>query len=306
MILVCVLAGALIVCAGRIVWLVGQEDLYESRAKVLVGRGARTNESQPFLSTVVEVLESEELARRTTERMKALHPEFAQRLVNIAASATKGSTMVTIRATCADPNYVRFYLNALIDEHSSYQASLRESSANKIGQAFLQLVVNQQKAVEEASEQVEVLRHNVESVSTKIDLERLPARLRKLRDERDDLRVAGKASNKTLEDEIRQIEAQLSEYEKAASNLRMANERLEVTKMAYQKLFERAEVLQGMWNSSYDYVAVFERATPAEQLPQITWSTVGILYPGVGALAGFLVGLWRFTRRPEPSGSAPC
>jgi uncharacterized protein involved in exopolysaccharide biosynthesis len=304
--LTCAVTGALISCAGRIAWLASQEELYESRAKVVVGRSARTTEDGPFLSTVIEVLESEELFRRTAGHMKELRPELAPRSINIAASATEGSTMVTIRANGTDPNYVRLYLNALIDEHSSLQASLRESSANKIGQAFLQLVVNQQKSMEEAMERVESLRRDVESVSAKIDLERLPARLRKLRDERDDLRAAGKASDKTLEDEIRQIETQLSEYEKAASNLRLADGRLEAAKKAYHKLFEHAETFQSMWNSSYDYVAVFERATPAQPLPRITWSTLGVFYPGVGALTGFLVCLWRFRQPPERPGSAPC
>ena len=70
----------------------------------------------PLYISVIETLESEEMARRTRNRVSVLHPEWASNSIKIEASKSRGSLFYQVKATGTDPKYTKYALNSLIDE----------------------------------------------------------------------------------------------------------------------------------------------------------------------------------------------
>ena len=183
-------------------------------------------------------------------------------------------------------------------------------------QQFLQEVVSKQKSMEDSLEKFAKARAGGgDTLSVRSDLERLVPRLNSQRNQRDDLRLkiksmknddAARAPFQTeleaIESEIQDIEKDLDRRESAIAQLKTLQEKLEVDKHAYEKLFEQVEKMQSVFNSASDYVAIQERATPASENVE-DW----VLPVAVGACGGgFLAGLVGFAlsllilRSPKP------
>jgi uncharacterized protein involved in exopolysaccharide biosynthesis len=155
----------------------------------------------------------------------------------------------------------------------------------------------------------------VDTLSVRSDLERLVPRLNSQRNQRDDLRLklksmknddAARAPFQTeleaIESEIHDIEKDLDRRELAIAELKTLQEKAEVDKNAYDKLFEQVEKIQSVFNSQSDYVAIQERATPAFENVE-DWVMPIAVGAGGGALLGGLIGLVLsliLVRSPEP------
>jgi uncharacterized protein involved in exopolysaccharide biosynthesis len=140
-------------------------------------------------------------------------------------------------------------------------------------------------------------------------------RLNTLRNQRDDLRLelkpmaAQDAARSPLEAklgpielEIQGIEAELQRYESASSELRVLTEKHATAKHAYEKLFEKVEQIQVVFNSSAEYVAIQERASPASENVE-DWKLPIALGAGGGGLLGGFIGLvlsLLIVRAPKP------
>ncbi|MBK8095357.1 MAG: hypothetical protein IPK32_26145 [Verrucomicrobiaceae bacterium] len=177
----------------RVAWLYANSPVFETRATLVAGvrmSGSVTHHRQflemmqTMLNTVMETIQSPDMARKTADRVRALFPETPPCEVTLRVLQTKGSANVNLIVTGSEPKYIQHYLNALMDEFIAVRNSWREASANKIVSPFLQAIVNEQKKVEEALDAVEDAKKQVESVSAKIEVERLSERLKRLRDER--------------------------------------------------------------------------------------------------------------------------
>ncbi|MFN0080495.1 MAG: hypothetical protein ACKVY0_28850 [Prosthecobacter sp.] len=303
--------------------ITGRPQEFRSMAKVVAGGGnitedihMRWRESQmDFYGTIIETLESAEMKRRALERVRALHPELKDADVGIRVAQTKGSAIFNILATGTEPKYTKVFLDALLDEFTAFRQSVREQSQGRGLQQFLQEVVKKQKVMEEAFATLEKARSKAESLGAKAEHERLVARLARLRDQRDDLRLELRpmaatdtartpleAKLATIEQEIQTIEAELPRYETAAAEYRAASERYASAKAAYEKMFEKLEQFQSVFNSNSDYVAIQERATVASETVE-DWKlpiAIGALGGGfLGAVLGLLLSLI-IVRSPAP------
>ncbi|MFN7562022.1 MAG: hypothetical protein ACK5TH_09605 [Prosthecobacter sp.] len=289
----------------RVAWLYVSPPVFETRAKLVAGvrmGGSVTHHPQFWemmqttLNTVKEALQSPDMARRTADRVHALFPETPPCEVTLRVLQTNGSAILNLIVTGPEPKYIQHYLNALMDEFIAVRTAWSEEAANKIVAPFLKVVVNEQKKVEEALDAVEDAKRQVESVSAKIEVERLSELLKRLRNERDDLKQTRSEKLPAVETEIQGIERELLKHEEAASMLRKAQERYELHRKAYQELFEQAEHL---WNTDQvmDYIHIQERASQGSKQPVLSLSSIGYFYPGLGLLAGALAGLWCASRR---------
>ena len=291
----------------RVAWLFTRPQSFETRAKLVAGsRFAGPLVRDPgfhdmvsdFFGTLTDTLESPEIHQRAVDRVKDLHPDLAACYVTLEVARVKNSGILNLIVIGSDPTYSRRYLDAVLDEIIAYRHRLREESANKVLQPFLQSVVNHQKNMENALEELETLRKEAESISAKLEQDRLPVRLKRLREERDDLRLNPSAERLlALDAEIQRIESELKKYEDTASRLRKATERYESEKKAYEQFFEQAEIFGGSQEMVADYVAIQERATQAVEVQWLTWGRIGVLYPSIGGLAGAMFGAWLAARR---------
>lgn len=288
---------------------------FRSLAKLVAGGTLVLNDGpnwieqrQDFYGTIIETLESAEMNRRALERVRALNPDIREVDVEIRVVQTKGSAIFNVLATGQEPKYTRVFLDALLDEFIAFRQAIREQGQGKVLQEFLQAVVSQQKKMEHSLATLEQVRARVDSLNVKSDLERLVARLNTLRNQRDDLHLelkpmaANDAARAPLEAKlsvteqgIQAVEAELQRHEPGLSELRVATEKYEADKQAYEKLFEQVEQFQSLFNTTTaDYIAIQERATPASENVEdwVLPVTVGALGGGLlGAVVGLLLSL---------------
>lgn len=137
--------------------ITGRPQEFRSLAKLVAGgqivlnEGATWREERAdFYGTIIETIESAEMKRRALERVRALNPDMKDSDVDIRVSQTKGSAIFNIIATGSEPKYTRIFLDALLDEFTSFRQNIREVAHGKVLQLFLQEVVSKQKIMDEA------------------------------------------------------------------------------------------------------------------------------------------------------------
>ncbi len=305
-ILFCVILGASSGVYLSALRITGKPQVFRSLAKLVAGgRVVPSNDGKSealtdFYGTIIETIESAEMKRKASERVRALNPELKESDVQIRVAQTKGTGIINILATGSGPKYTQIFLNSLLDEFIAFRQAIREQAQGRVLSTFLQEVVNKQKAMEEARDEMEAAGRDATSILANIDLQRLEERLKALSNERDDLKLALRstppdAAEKekrlgSLDFEIKRIQTELVTQEAAASKLRIATDKYNVAKEAYQKMFDRAETFQSMFNTQSDYVVIQERATTAAEHIE-DWKLPILMGGGLGALAGLVVGL---------------
>ena len=322
-ILVLALIGASIGGTLQVLRITKKPQEFRSLAKLLAGGQMVANESitwreqqADFYGTIIETIESAEMKRRALERVAALNPDIKASDVEIRVVQTKGSAIFNILASGTEPKYTRIFLDALLDEFISFRQSIREQAQGKVLQQFLQEVVSKQKTMENSLEKFAKARAGgADTLSVRSDLERLVPRLNSQRNQRDDLRLklksmkdddAARAPLQTeleaIESEIHDIEKDLDRRESAITELKTLQEKLEVDKHAYEKLFNEVEKIQSVFNMQSDYVAIQERATPASENVEDWTLPVAVGACGGGILSGLLGLVLSFliVRSPKP------
>jgi len=304
----CLLAGAVVGVLVASLRVAGKPQVFHSIAKLVAGGYIKDKEPHAWqvaledhYGTIIETLESVEMLRKACERVHALHPNLQDSEVSITVRQTKGTTIFNILATGSDPKYTQILLNALVDEFVAFRQAIREEAQGRALGIFLQEVVNKQKTMEDAQEAKAAMERDAKTVLARIDLERLKERLKLLSNERDDLRMALKVPPadaeakkervRRLDEEIQRIGVEITEAEAVLVKLKAASQLFETANEAYQKMFQQAETIQGIFNNAMtEYVAIQERASVAlEQVED--WKMPLILGGASGAALGLAGGL---------------
>lgn len=297
------------VCGG-VSWsalhLTGKPQVFRSLAKIVAGGPSVKNGDlssqenlRDFYGTIIVTLESAEMHRKARERVHALHPDLRDSAVEIRVAQTKGSAIFNILATGSEPKFTQIFLNALLDEFMAFRQSIKEQTQGGGLNSLLQAVVNKQKEMELAFDQMEAADRDFKSIQGRSEPGQLTARMRTLNKEMDDLKVALQANPadavekrarlRMLEYDAEDLGKQITESDAALAKLNAAKKRHAELASEYKKVFEQAETEQMELNARSDYAAVQERATFASEHVE-DWKMAVIIGGLGGAVAGFVVG----------------
>ena len=100
--------------------------IVESQLHVAIGSTAETE----FFNQQIQILKSDELKVRTLKRVHGLHPEIEASKVKIAVTRAEGSFILKVAAIGEDQKYVRWYLDALLDEDMPYRVELAKAASS--------------------------------------------------------------------------------------------------------------------------------------------------------------------------------
>ncbi len=272
--------------------------------------GAQTVNAD-FYGTCIETLESAEMKRRALERVRTLNRDLKEQDVDIRAARNPGSGIINILAIGDEAKYTRVFLDALVDEYLSYLQSVRELRHGRVLQGCLEEVVALQKSMEQAVVGRARARAAVPAAEGPAELERLTARLIKLRNERDDLRDQIRKSAAAEPDPratqaLKAVEQEISSQEEHAKRLGTALQELQgfeelrtAAVKRYETKFAEVEALQKQYTLETDPVTIQERATPASMtllsptLPVFAGGFFGGALGGVAGLIAACIACWR-------------
>ncbi len=113
---------------------------YQSVAKMFVsGRimvpegGMFNEEAVNFFGTQLELMSSSEVQRRASARVQAMRPDLAVGHVQLGVSQLPQTSIFLLRASGQNPDYVKSYLNAVIEEYISLRRGIfSEKSQNTL------------------------------------------------------------------------------------------------------------------------------------------------------------------------------
>lgn len=118
---------ALTISAGLVLqaWqALTQPISYHSNARIIVSGkialpdgGLFNEEAMNFFGTQVELMQSSDVRRRATARVQSLRPDLTPVPVNIQVAQLPLTSIFQLTATGSQPEYVRAYLDALMEEY---------------------------------------------------------------------------------------------------------------------------------------------------------------------------------------------
>ncbi len=124
---------------------------YQSAGRILVsGRislpesGMFNEEAVNFFGTQVELMQSAEVRRRAASRVQSMRPDLSPVPVSIAVSQIPRTSIFVLTATGQNPDFVKAYLNAVMEEY----ISLRRGIFNEKSESTLTAITDELARVE--------------------------------------------------------------------------------------------------------------------------------------------------------------
>ncbi len=118
------------------------------------GSGALDAEGRAaFCSKMALALEGQQLGHQALERMRALHPNWAEIPVNIQAERVRNTAIIRVTAQGGEPKYVRTYLNALLDKFMAFYISTSLTTTGDPFSKTIAEVLAREKAVKKKTEE---------------------------------------------------------------------------------------------------------------------------------------------------------
>ncbi len=138
---ICLLGVVLVSCQKR-------PPEYISLAKLVAGGSGTAPHAEDFYGTIIEILESSEMRRHAVERVRVLNPDLKEADVAVRVNQNKGSSIFNVAAVGSDREYVKTFLNALLDEFKAFREMNREQP-NKALTALEDDVASREKQLKE-------------------------------------------------------------------------------------------------------------------------------------------------------------
>ncbi len=177
--------------------ITGKPQNYISLAKLVAGGhmvvGGSSVGYQEYLNdfygTIIETLESSEMRRHALERVRTLNPDLKEADVEVRVNQNKGSAIFNVAVVGSDKDYVKTFLNALLDEFKAFRELNREQQRNKAVQALAEDVVKSEKEVRENADNLANFKKNNNVVVISQNQNQAADMLRQYNNERERLRV---------------------------------------------------------------------------------------------------------------------
>ncbi|MDZ4287986.1 MAG: polysaccharide biosynthesis tyrosine autokinase [Prosthecobacter sp.] len=158
------LTASIGVCAAAL-WINGKPVEYRSVAKLVAGgrmvaQGdvSWQESQQDFYGTIIETLESDDIKRKTMNRVHLVQPDIKESEVKIKVSQTKGSAIFNVSASGSEPAFTRIFLDALLDEFMQFRQEIRGQGLDRALDTFTQTVVRRGQELQRINEKLEAFR----------------------------------------------------------------------------------------------------------------------------------------------------
>ncbi|MCF7785134.1 MAG: hypothetical protein K9N47_03375 [Prosthecobacter sp.] len=307
-IVLCALVAAGIAVALQ-VHRIGQKPReFRSQAKLVNGSlmycGATEWLDLPeeFYAGMIESLESEEMKRRSWERLAVSNPNLTKTHIKIHANRTRGSRIFTVFAMGSEPLGTKIFLDALLDEFIAWRMSVVDEAAARALHAYLQKA-SQSHQMEQPAVILERFLSMVEAASRGADQEVLRPYLEALQRPLKDLPGLPRSENAvkaapdqttmttTLDQNVRELEARIQSYLAEAAELGRITANHAVEQEKHQKQLDQLELFRGAFFAiDPTQIAIQERAIPATEYIE-DWRVPVAAAAGGGGLLGALIGL---------------
>lgn len=121
---------------------------YQSTARIIVSGRVNipegtvfSEEAINFFGTQIELMRSPEVARQAAQRVQSLRPDLVPIPVNISVDQIPRTSVFVLTATGSEPEYVKVYLDAVMEAYISLRRSMvSEKSANTLSAITDQIV----------------------------------------------------------------------------------------------------------------------------------------------------------------------
>lgn len=158
MILGCVLAGASVGTAVQALRIISKPMEFRSEAIIVVPVHHPIRDDAERIgriNVIIETVESPELKRRASNRVKALNPGLKAGDVTIRAAQALDNDVFNILATGTEPKGTRLFLDALIDEFVLFRIHAHSLSNPPPPKEYLQSLTAVQQRASAATEYFE-------------------------------------------------------------------------------------------------------------------------------------------------------
>jgi polysaccharide biosynthesis transport protein len=166
--LLCVSVG---VCIS-VLRVIDQPSSYISGARLVAGGqfevanlGVRDQGGAEFYGTQIEIMRSDQVRRAAKERVKLLRPDLREEEVSVSVTKSSGASMFNLRAEGSgidfEREYVKVYLNALIDEYLAFRQDVRKRQVDEALNAITQELMGLERKLDQVeAERDQFLREN--------------------------------------------------------------------------------------------------------------------------------------------------
>ncbi|PYK99205.1 MAG: hypothetical protein DME19_09480 [Verrucomicrobia bacterium] len=133
---------------------VSQSSLWVSGKVKLPEGSLYSEELQFFFGTQIELLQSEKLQARATNRVATLKPELKPVPVELRIRQTPRTTIIVLDASGPEPAYAQAFLDALVDEYFAYRKEVRAASSDDTLNSLTRELEQQEKQLKSAQDQL--------------------------------------------------------------------------------------------------------------------------------------------------------
>ena len=278
---------------------------YISLAKLVAGGHMRVGASnvgyqenlKDFYGTIIETLESSGMRRHALERVRILNPDLREADVEVRVSQNKGSAIFNVAVVGADKDYVKTFLNALLDSFREFREQNREQQRNKAVQALAEDVAKSEKTVKAAAGRLADLKKSGNMILLAAEQAEQAEALKALMSEKRALLAAAGGANLSeaersakqqrvpivdrelvaVKHEIIDTSGRLAEYQRIEKDLELAEK-------GHAAIFELMHKFTVGEDTQGDYVSVMERASTAVE--DVHSAAVPAIFAGIGGFVG--------------------
>ncbi|MGE9295975.1 MAG: hypothetical protein ACQKBV_06790, partial [Puniceicoccales bacterium] len=115
-----------------------KQPVYESRAQMVIDgqvtipEGARYQEVfLNFFGTQIKFMQSQQVRERARQRVAALYPELQPSYVSVNIRQAEDASAFDLQAIGDEPQYVQYYLDAVMHEFLAFKAERRKQTTEK-------------------------------------------------------------------------------------------------------------------------------------------------------------------------------
>ena len=133
---------------------VSQASLWVSGKVKLPESGLYSEELQFFFGTQIELLQSEKLQARATNRVATLKPELKSVPLDLRIRQTPRTTIIVLEASGPEPAFTQTFLEALVDEYFAYRKEVRAASSDDTLNSLTRELEQQDKQLKVTQDQL--------------------------------------------------------------------------------------------------------------------------------------------------------